>query len=839
MSKLLNGLVMDVRQVWRGLMNSRAFTAVAVLSLAIGIGANASIFSVIRTLLLDPMAVPAPEELSLVYWTQPGLSNLSSMNSSGHQAPGSTVSYRSNVSYPIYQSMRRAAPAGMELAAFNFLREVTVAIGEQPALMAGGALADGHYFSVLRPGMHLGRPIGIADDQAGAPLVAVLSHAFWQRAFGGDPSILGRQIRVNGINAQVVGVTAPEFRGLSKGGFFPQTDVTVPLSSVGELQPRWGDGTPLMASDRFHWLRVLVRQKEGTDTVAATAPLASVIPGHVQPFVTGETAPAQVMLMDASRGLDQTRPEMRRMLYVLMGVVGVVLLIACVNLAGLMLARGVARQQELAVRRALGASRVRLIRSLLVEGFILAIMGGVAGVLLTIWSSGLLANALTTGLATSPFGRQPLEVSVDLSLVATTFLLSLVAALFFSLLPAARLTRVSQATHLKQQGSQTAAPRMLLGRVLVAVQVGISVPLLLCALLLLRTVANLGAVDMGFQPEGISYFRLDMTATRLAEAEQRALYQQVLNAAQAVPGVTSVSSIENVFISGLTSNTNATINGQNKSIFTNAIGPGFFETMGMRVLAGRAPGLQDVAGAPPVGVLNETGARHLFGDGPAVGQTVPLGRRQVQIIGVVSDSLYDGQRAGVRPTLFDSALQRAGYTTHILVRSAAPVEQLAPELKRAVASVSLALPAPEVRSQLSQIEDRIGRERVFANLLTIFGGFALLLASIGLHGVTAYSVSRRTNEIGVRMALGAEPRQVLWLVQRQVAWLGLAGLVVGVPLGYLAAPLLSTLLFGIAPSDARTMVMAAAVMLSVALLAGYLPARKAARMNPLTALRRE
>jgi predicted permease len=687
--------------------------------------------------------------------------------------------------------------------------------------------------------MHLGRPLGTADTQPGAPVVAVLSHAFWRRAFGGDPAVIGREIRVNGIATQIVGVTAAEFRGLSKGGFFPQTEVTLPMAAVAELQPQWGDGVSPLKSEKHHWVRVLVRHTPGADRVAETSPLASVIAGHVAPFVGADTGPARVHLLSAARGLDQTRPEMRRMLYVLMGVVGVVLLIACVNLAGLMLARGVARQREMAVRRALGASRLQLVRSLLIEGMMLAIAGGGAGVLLTFLSSSVLANAMTTGLSSSPFGRQPISVTVDASLVVTTFALSVVAALIFSLLPAARLTRASQPTQLKQQAAGSAAPRMMLGRVLVAIQVGISVPLLVCALLLLRTVSNLGSVQLGFEPEGIAYFRLDMTAARLPAGEQRAMYQRVLKAVQAVPGVTSATSIENVLVSGLTSNNNVTVNGQQKSLFTNAIGPGFIETMGMRLLAGRMPGLQDVAGAPPVGVLNETGARLLFGDQPAIGQVVGVGRRKLEVIGIVGDSVYDGQRAGVRPTIFDSALQREGFTTHIVVRSTVPLDQLAPELKRAVAGVSLALAAPEVRSQVAQIEDRIGRERVFARLLTIFGAFALLLASIGLHGVTAYSVSRRTNEIGVRMALGAEPKQVLWLVQRQVAWLAVAGLIVGVPLGFAASPLLGTLLFGIAPSDVRTMAMAAAVMLTVALLAGYLPARRAARMNPLTALRRE
>lgn len=833
------GVGLDARHVFRGLVASPSFTVVAVLSLAIGIGANAAIFGVIRTLLLDPMAVPSPGELSLVYWHQPGTLSVSSMNSSGHQDPDSGLQYRSNVSFPIYQSMRAAAPDGMALSAFNFLRDVTVAMGDQPALMAGGAVADGDYFAVLRPRMELGRPLGIDDDTPGTPVVAVLSHAFWRRAFGGDPAVIGRQVRVNGIATQIVGVTAAEFRGLSKGGFFPQIEVTLPMAAVGALQPQWGDGAPLLASERHHWVRVLVRRQAGLESVAATAPLASVIPGHVAPFVGSNAAPARVLLMDASRGLDQTRPEMRRMLYVLMGVVAVVLLIACVNMAGLMLARGVARQREMAVRRALGASRLRLMRGLLIEGLMLAMAGGAAGVLLTLWSRDVLANALTTGLATGPFGRQPIHVMVDTSLVMTTFALSLVAAVIFSLLPAVRLTRVSQATHLKQQAAGSSAPRMTLGRVLVAAQVGISVPLLVCALLLLRTVWNLGAVDVGFQPEGLTYFRLDLTAARLPDVEQRSMYQRVLNAVQAVPGVTSVTSIENVLVSGLTSNTNVTVGGVAKSLYTNAVGPGFLDTMGMRLLAGRVPGMQDVAGAPPVGVLNETAARMLFRDGPTIGQTLTLGRRQVQVIGIVTDSLYDGQRAGIRPTMFDSALQRQGFTTHVVVRSAIAVERLAPELTRAVASVSLALPAPEVRSQTAQINDRIGRERVFAWLLTIFGAFALLLASIGLHGVTAYSVSRRTNEIGVRMALGAEPTQAMWMVLRQVAWLAIAGLGVGVPIGFAASPLLGTLLFGVAPSDGATMAVAAMVMLSVALLAGYLPARRAARMNPLTALRRE
>ena len=317
------------------------------------------------------------------------------------------------------------------------------------------------------------------------------------------------------------------------------------------------------------------------------------------------------------------------------------------------------------------------------------------------------------------------------------------------------------------------------------------------------------------------------------------MYQHVLNAVHAIPGVTGVTSIENVLVGGLTSNNNVDVNGQKKSIYMNAVGPGFVETVGMRLLAGRTPGLQDVAGAPAVGALNETGARFLFGDAPPIGQVVALGNRKVQIVGIVSDSLYDGQRAGVRPTIFDSAMQRQAFSTHVMVRSVLPLEQLTADLKRAVSSVSLALPAPEVRSQVAQIEDRIGRERVFARLLTIFGAFALLLASIGLHGVTAYSVSRRTNEIGVRMALGARPADVMRMVVVDGLRLTGIGVVVGLAGAVAATRLTAAYLLGADAIDLPAFVAVTMVLVAVSCVASYLPARRAASTDPLNTLRAE
>ncbi|MEZ5319278.1 MAG: ABC transporter permease [Vicinamibacterales bacterium] len=832
--------LLDFRYVVRVLAKSRGFTAVAVLSLAIGIGANASIYGILRVLLFDPMPVPAPGELSLVYWDDgEGKLSVSQMSSSGYDDPATGISYRSNVSYPIYASLRDQAPAGARVAGFNFLRDLSVSFDDQPAVLAGGMVADGRFYQVVQPGMALGRPLAEADDIDTGPFAVVLSHRFWMRVFGGDPAVLNRTIRVNGVPAVVVGVTAKGFIGLSKGGFFPQTEITLPLRALPRIMPRWQpENGSLLTSEEHFWVRLIARASPAVPGAALTSSLNPSLASHLAPLITPGVRATSFFLVPGARGLDQVRSDTRRALLILMGVVGVVLLIACVNLAGLMLARGVARQREIAVRRALGAGRARLVRQLLLEGVCLALAGGGAGLLLTFWGRRALTSVLTAGIGTSPMATQPLEVPVDASLVAWTMGLSLVAALACSLLPALRLTGARGASQLGQR--DTAAPRLTVGRWLIALQIGVSVPLLVGAVLFLRTLSNLGHVQLGFDPQNLVFFKLDPVATGAPEDQHAAIYRDVLSRLEAVPGVTSVTLMENVFLSGITSNTSVTIDGERRSLWMDAVGPDFLRTMGMRLLAGRVPGLQDGPGAPRVAALNETAARMLFGNAPPVGQVLTLGSRQVEIVGVVSDALYDGRRQDVRPTMYDSALQRPGYGGHnVVIRSAVPPATLESAIRRAVAGVHRDLPVPEIRTQLSQIDASAARERVFTQALTIFGGFALLLASIGLHGVTAYAVSRRRGEIGVRMALGAQPRQVLWLILRQVVVVTLAGLAVGVPLAWAVTPAVQSLLYGVAPTDVLVIAAAAFVMLMVAVGAGYLPARRAASIDPLTALRTE
>jgi predicted permease len=526
------------------------------------------------------------------------------------------------------------------------------------------------------------------------------------------------------------------------------------------------------------------------------------------------------------------------LLLLLSGVVGVVLLIACMNLASLMLARGVARQREIAVRRALGATRLRLIRQVLLESMLLAGAGAAGGLLITFVSSGFLTRLLTAGLGTYALGTLRMEVQIDGGLLAMTVGVATVAAVAFGLWPALRLSQVDPGAYLKSQVVGVSSPKLTLGRVLIALQIGVSVPLVVGAMLLLQTISNIGGISLGFDPQGISVFSLNPEYAGIEEEEYAQLYRDVLREVEAVPGVTAVTLIENALMTGLTSSNRLTVDGEERMIRMNAVGPDFFETMGMRLIAGRGPGLSDHKDAPSVAVVNEAAVGELFGGSSPIGRIVRMGPRDVTIIGVVEDSRYERQRADVRPILFDGAFQRDGFGGHhVIVKTAVPAASVETAIRRAVAGVDADLPVPELRTQTSLLEQSAARERVFAQMLTIFGLFALLLASIGLHGITSYSVTRRTNEIGVRVALGAVPRQVLWLILRQVLILAGMGLVVGVPLALVAGPLVGTLLYDVAPNDPVMIALAAVGLLAVAVGAGALPARKAARFHPLDALR--
>ena len=831
----------DLRYAFRSLRRTPLFSLIAVATLSLGIGANTAIFSVVRYLLLDPLPLPAPDQLALVYWAAE-LPGASQVNSSSYTDPVSGGSYRSNYSYPMYRALKAAgAERGTQVTGFNFLRELSVGVANQPPVVAGGALADGDYFATLQLPIALGRSFTTADDAAGAPPVAVLSHDFWQRAFGADPDVIGRTARVNGTPVEVIGVTARGFRGLSPGGFFPRTDITLPLSAQPLFAPGWGsDGVSPFSATDLYWVRLVARVAEGASAEALEPALAGALRPHLPPeALVGP--PVSVLLRPGARGEHAVSAESERLLLVLSGVSALVLLIACVNLAGLMLARAARRERDLAVRRALGARGGRLAREVFTESLVLAGAGALGGLLLTLSARDLLTDLLTAGLGATGLGTLRMEVPVDWKLVAVSTASAVLAAVLFGLLPAVRATRVDPGAHMKHAVAGETAPRLALGRALLALQIGASVPLVVGAVLFLRTIWNLGSVELGFDPRGVFMFRLNPGYAGVSEEDYPRVYEGVLRELATVPGVESVTLLENALMTGITSGNRIDLgSGEPANILMNAVGPSFFETMRMPLIQGRAPGLADGADAPAVAVVNEAAVREIFGGASPVGRQVRLGSRELEIVGVVGDSRYERARFDVRPTIFDAALQRAGYGGHhVLIRSASPPSDFEQRIRRAVSSIDPNLPVPELRSQLEQIERSNARERVFAQLLTLFGGFALLLASIGIHGVTAYSVARRTSEIGVRVALGATAGQVLWLVMRQLATVALVGLAIGVPVALAMGPLFGAVLYGVAPGDPRVVLGAALVMAAVASGAALLPALRATRIDALAALRSE
>lgn len=832
----LRGLSLDIRAVTRALRRSPGYAAVAILSLAVGIGANTAIVSVVRQLLLAPLPVERPDELRLVYWEQGSTTPLriSTLNSSGYQTPAG-VTLRSNYTYPEFIAMRDGLQGRADITAFNTVRQVTLAIDRQPPASGTGMLVSGGFFSTVRPPMALGRSLGPADDQPGAPVVGVISHALWSRQFGGAVDVIGQTVRVNTTPVEIVGVTGAGYRGLSPGGFSPAPDITISLSQQPLISPEWADpGTSLFAAPNTYWLRVMARIRPGAEADIADALTRSFrAAAAVDSLPAAEAARVTTVLLPGSRGFDSLRTSTVQPLRILSVVVGVVLLLACINVAGLMLARGVSRQKELAVRRALGASRARIMRELLIEGVVLSAAGGVTGVLLAFAAAPVLQTILSSGLGTTE-----VSLAFDWPLLGITTAIACGAGVLAGLIPAIRFSR-NDGAMLKDRTGAAGAPRLLIGRALLAFQIAVSLPLVVGAGLFLRTLHNLTSLDIGFNAEGLVLFAIDPTVNGLAPERASIVFPQLLDRLQQIPGVTSATLIENALLSGWESDSRVTVNGHAATIFLNSVGPNYLDTMGIRLIAGRGIDAGDRADRPRVAVINESAVKEFFPKGSPLGGHIKNGKRELEVVGVMADAKYDGLRNRMPPTMLQSYLQRPVGSMFVMIRAAGPVAPLKPAIERAVADVDPSLPITKFKTQTEQINEGLGRERVFMQLLTTFGGFALLLACVGLHGVTSYSVARRTGEIGIRLALGAQREQVLWMILRQVLVLAGVGLALGAPIAYLLGPAVKSFLFGLDSNDTATLVGSAVVMIVVAAAAGFWPARRAARMEALSALRSE
>ncbi len=833
----------DVRYGLRMLRKTPGFTAVVVLTLALGIGANTAIFSLINALMLKGLPVNDPQQLVALNWTGDKLD----VQNSGY-GDGS-------FSYPVFEQLRARSRT---VSLFGFARLgfdpycVNISTDGQTSL-AAGEMVTGNFFSVLGVTPVLGRTITESDVNSTGARAAVISYAYWSK-LGRNQAVIGKNIALNGVPFTIVGVAPAGFFGVAPGW---APDVWIPITDHAFLRP-WGSrrelqGGAIQNAEQWWWLALMGRRKPGVTEAQAQAELDVLAQQSVRAALNPGTTEADrlhIHVKPAGQGLEYLRSQLRQPVTVLMILVGLLLLIACANVATLLLARATARQREVGVRVALGATRGRLIRQLLTESILLAGLGGLLGLLFAGWGTGTLIAL---------FGGQDLrlEAPLDVTVLGFTAAVSLVTGILFGLAPLLPVLSIGLAPTLKNNVPAIAGTRRRLsaGRLLVALQVAVSLLLLISAGLFLRTLQKLQAQNFGFDQRQVLLFQLDPTRNGYEGDRRVTLFTQVLERLQALPGVSSATLSRLSLLSGWVSNEDIIIpgytpkSGERMLIDANAVGPDFFKTMGIRLLAGRGVEWRDTASAPAVAVVNQAFARRFFGTASPLGQhlrfdTKDAVQRDFEIVGVAADAKFDSARRQARATAYVPYTQTHEMTSAFFeLRATGDPAALATSVRAAVRDLDPQLPLLNLRTQTEQIDELLSQERLFARLSSFFGGLGLLLACIGLHGTMSYAVSRRTTEIGVRMALGAPRSQVLWMVLRQSLIIVALGVAAGIPLALAATrvggSMISGLLFGIKALDPMTIVAASGLLLVVAALAGYLPARRASNVDPMVALRYE
>jgi predicted permease len=795
----------DLRYGWRALRKNPSFTATAVLSLALGIGGNAAIFTAVNAALLKMLPVRDPQQLVLL---RP-------------------------VPYPAYELLR-----DQNSVFSSMLGYANVGLAG-PAGPIDGQLVSGSYFETLGVNAILGRSLTIADDLPSATPVAVIGYGYWQSHFGGDPAAVGQSISLNGIPFTVVGVAPAGFFGLELGN---RPEIYVPLN----LEPRLRPASDALRARLHWWLTAMGRLRPGVSARRAQANLDRIFPQFLRatiasvPLGGSENRKAaflrtRVVLEPGGKGSSNLRKQYTRPLLVLMAIVGLVLLITCANLANLLLSRSVAREREIALRVAVGAGRGRVIRQLLTESVLLAALGGAAGLALAHWGIQFLPRLL---------GGPSLDLHLDLRVVLFTAALSLLTGLLFGVLPALRASQIEIVPSLKKVGS---APRLAAGRPLAVCQVALSIVVLVGAGLFIRTFQNLASVDFGFARTRTVLFSVNPGGSSFGGTRLRNVYAELRTRLAALPGVSSASFSQASPLGGNDSTTMISAFGslpavhENSHAHRNIVSPGFFRTLGIHLLAGRDFTERDRESAPRVAIVNETFARQVFGSHTPLGKTLGYGPGQasgpVTIVGVVADSKYNDVREQPMPMVFLPYRQFpsiSGMTFEL--RTAGEPSALEHAIR---AQVGNELTIINITTIDRQIDDSLRPERAIATLVSLFGIVALLLAAVGLFGVVNYSVTRRTNEIGIRMAIGARPREMLQMVLREALWLVACGLAAGIPAAWAAGRLVGSLLYGVTATDPYVLIVAMAVLLTAALTAALLPAHRAARLDPLTALRHE
>jgi predicted permease len=856
-------ILQDLRYGIRQLLKSPGFTAVAVLSLALGIGANTALFSLVDAVLLKMLPVRKPEELALFKGATGDRSPAVSHYGTRDQEPGTGLTIHSSFSLPAFEQMRARTQTLSDLFAFAPRGELNVSVDGQ-AEVASGQLVSGNFHSALGVRPALGRMINNDDDRASADPIAVISFRYWRRRFGLDPAAVGKTININGAPFTIIGVTPPQFYSGMVVGDSP--DLTLPLALAPRLEQD-SQSRAELAQAWYWWLRVMGRMKPGVSLEQAREELEGIFQ---QSAMAGwEAAPANRLPPDSrmpdlphlraqpgGQGEIGLRQSYEQPLRVMLIVVGLTLLVACANIANLLLARAVTRRQEMAVRLALGAGRFRLVRQLLTESLLLAFCGSALGWLLAWLSKDLL-------LMWSPGRGSQLdaELPMDWRVFGFTAAVAMLTGLLFGLAPALRATRVDLNSALKENSRGSKGSLSVLGKSLVIAQVSVSLVLLIGAGLFIRTLHNLQNVSLGFNAENLLIFRIDPRAKGYGAEQTAPLYQRICERVEAVPGVRSATISEFAALSGSGRNGPAYVEGQaplprnENNVFQQRVRWNYLQTMEVKLLAGRGFTPQDDERALKVAVINQTMARRFFGDENPLGKRFGFGRAensgQIEIVGVARDSRYLRPRRDIPSIAYLPFPQAPLGMTTFTVRTAGDPTRMTAAIRAAIREVDKDLPLFGVKTQTEQMDQSLAQERFFPKLTSFFGLLALLLASIGLYGVMSYAVAQRRHEIGIRMTLGATRENILRRVIGQGMLLAGAGVVIGSAAAFALTRLITStatyeltrfisgFLYGVRAGDPLTFVAVALLLVLVTLLACYLPARRATRVDPMVALRCE
>ncbi len=850
--RLLETVWHDIRFAFRMLVQNPAFAAVAILSLALGIGANTAIFTLIDSVLLRSLPVQDPDRLVVV--------------ARNPDEPST------GFNYPDYRYIRDHAKSFSGVIASSGIgSQAAMTVPDEgssaTAQLVSPAFVSGNYFDVLGVIPAVGRVLTPADNitQDAHPW-AVLGYDFWQRRFGGDPRVVGKRVTLNGSPFTIVGVARSGFHGTDVGS---KPDMYLPIMMLAQIQktfPEWN-------TRHFWWLNVIARLKPGV-TIRAAIPEVDLLwkqiiendpeKRPVQEFEKKDYARRnRGWLLPGGGGYSYFRTQLQKPLTVLMIVVGLVLLIACANLANLLLARAAGRQREIAIRLAIGAGRARVVSQLVVETLVISTLGGLVGLLFATWGSRALLSFM-------PSQRVPVAIDTtpDLRLLAFAFGLSILAGLICGIVPALQATRPDLNSALKNEIVSIGRVRFDLRRILVVSQVAISLLLLIGAGLFIRSLLNLRNLDPGFQRESV--LLVDVNPSDLGYKGQRLrdFYDRLLARVETAHDVRAASLAQITPLAGMRWNSDISVAGYQRKpqekpyVDFNSVSPNYFQTLGIPLLLGRdfrpqdnpvqtpdpKPGFNEDGplGPPaPVAIVNETFAKHYFGGRSPIGEHLSTAEKydpakSFEIVGVAKDARYFGMREEVEPMIYVPAWRfgaRGGTT--LCVRTTGPPEELNQTIRREVASLDPSVPVLRTLTMEQQFDNQISAERAVTTLCGFFGALAVLLAAIGLYGVMAHSVTRRYREIGIRMALGAERRNVLWLVLRETLWMIGIGAAIGLPAAFVLTRLVSSFLFGLTPQDPLSIALATLALVTVTALAGYIPARRATTVDPMIALRYE